>query len=347
MSAPADQHPPPFDTGAGPYLSVVAPCYNEEEVLPEFHRRVTAVCQGMPGGYELVLVDDGSTDRTWSTLQTLVERDARLVAVKLARHHGQALALAAGLSVCRGQRVLIIDADLQDPPELLPEMMRLMDGGVDVVYGQRRRRAGENPLKIWGASVFYRLLNWLADWPVPPDTGDFRLISRRVLELLQAMPEPRRFTRGMISWLGFRQVALPFDRAPRYGGQTKWPLRKRRRLAWEAIISCSTWPLRLPWRLGAALGIGGLALVVSAVATSGSGGSAPWFLGLLAAIALVGAAQFFVLGLLGEYLERIHEQTRGRPLFVIETICRQAADTAAMYRQKPPPDTRSSDAATQ
>jgi len=297
--------------------------------LPEFHRRVTTVCQGIAGGYELVLVDDGSTDRTWSILQALVERDPRVVAVKLARNHGQALALAAGLSVCRGQRVLIIDADLQDPPELLPEMMRLMDAGADVVYGQRRRRTGESPLKIWGASLFYRLLNWLADWPVPPDTGDFRLISRRVLELLRAMPEPRRFTRGMISWLGFRQVALPFDRAPRHGGQTKWPLRKRRRLAWEAIISCSTWPLRLPYRLSAVFSIVGLALMAGAVTKSACGGIMPWFLGLLAAVTLIGAAQFLLLGLLGEYLERIHEQTRGRPLFVIEMIHRQDASTAA------------------
>ena len=180
-------------TESRPALSVVAPCYNEESVLPEFVRRVGAVLDSQPGTSEIVLVDDGSRDRTWPVMQELAAGDSRVVAVRLMRNHGHQLALTAGLSICRGERILIIDADLQDPPELLPDMMRLMEEGADVVYGQRRQRTGESLFKRASASAFYRLIGRMTDVDIPSDTGDFRLVTRRVLDLLLAMPERHRF----------------------------------------------------------------------------------------------------------------------------------------------------------
>ena len=192
-----------------PRLSVVIPCFNEEESLGELHRRVTAVCARVLGdAYEILLVDDGSIDRTWPMIADLAAADPQVVGVRLSRNHGHQLAVSAGLTVCTAERVLVLDADLQDPPELLPEMMRLMDAGADVVYGQREARLGETWFKRRSAACVDRVLNWLVDIRIPTDTGDFRLMSRRVLDHLNAMPEQYRFIRGMVSWLGFRQVPL-------------------------------------------------------------------------------------------------------------------------------------------
>src|SRR5262249_6461587 len=234
----------------GPELSFVSPCYNEEDGLRKFHRRVTAVGEGSQLSYEIVLVDDGSRDGTWDLMLELSAADPHLVCVKLSRNHGQQLALTAGLSACRGQRILILDADLQDPPELLPQMMDVMDQGAEVVFGQRRRRAGEARAKLATSALFYRLINMLIDVPIPADTGDFRLISRRVLDVFLTMPERQRFTRGMIAWLGFRQVPLLYDRDARHAGVTKWNARQLIKLAVDAVTSFSTRPLMLSSWLG-------------------------------------------------------------------------------------------------
>src|SRR5690242_12197275 len=198
---------------AAPHLSIVAPCYNEAEGLAELHRRITAIAERQVGGdYELVLVNDGSRDATWAKIVELAARDPHVVGATLSRNHGHQLALSAGLTLCRGARVLIIDADLQDPPELLPQMMALMDQGADVVYGQRISRDGETWFKRTTAGLFYRLLARLVDVPIPVDSGDFRLMSRRALDVLNAMPEQHRFIRGMVSWIGMRQVPLLYRR---------------------------------------------------------------------------------------------------------------------------------------
>ncbi|MFP4054770.1 MAG: glycosyltransferase family 2 protein, partial [Phycisphaerae bacterium] len=216
----------PSAPGDAPRYSVVAPCYNEEESLPEFLRRTVAACGQVEGSWEIVLVDDGSSDRTWQFITDCAAEDPRVVGVKLSRNHGHQLALSAGLTICRGERVLIIDADLQDPPEALPEMDRLMDAeNADVVYGQRGKRAGETIFKRASAAGFYRLINRLSDTSIPVDTGDFRLISRRALDVLMSMPERHRFVRGMVSWIGFTQVPYRYDRDSRYAGDTKYPLR--------------------------------------------------------------------------------------------------------------------------
>src|SRR5579872_1926325 len=222
-----------------PALSVVAPCYNEEGVLPEFLRRLGVVLDDLKTTSEIVLVDDGSRDGTWKLLTEAAAADSRVVAVRLMRNHGHQLALTAGLSICRGERILIIDADLQDPPELLPEMLALMDQGADVVYGQRRQREGEGLLKRLTAAAFYRLMGQLSDVPIPIDAGDFRLLTRRVLDTLLAMPERHRFLRGMVAWIGGRQVPIPYDRKPRAAGTPKYSLARMLRFAIDAITAFS------------------------------------------------------------------------------------------------------------
>ncbi len=288
----------------------------------EFHRRTSAVCRQVTESYEIVLVDDGSRDSTWAMMNEMAEHDAHLVLVKLSRNHGHQLALSAGLSVCRGQRVLIIDADLQDAPEHLPHMLAIMDQGADVVYGQRRHRAGESRFKLWTAAAFYRVLSRLSDTPIPADTGDFRLMSRRALDVLLSMPERHRFIRGMVSWIGFRQEPYLFDRDSRFAGSTKYPLRKMVRLAADALVAFSTWPLRLASILGVVAGLAGLILLAAALVNSLRGAGGIGWLVVLGALAVLSSLQLFVLGILGAYLGRLYEQGKGRPLFIIETIRR-------------------------
>jgi dolichol-phosphate mannosyltransferase len=301
-------------------LSVVVPCYNEADGLAALIERLADVCRTLAVAFEIVLVDDGSQDTTWPTMLVLCREHPELVAVKLSRNHGHQLALTAGLSVCRGRRILIIDADLQDPPELLPEMIRLMDAGADVVYGRRRERAGEGPLKKLTAAGFYRLIQRLSDVPIPPDTGDFRLMSRRALDVLLAMPERHRFIRGMVSWIGFRQEAILYDRAPRFAGRTKYNYRKMIRFALDAITGFSVRPLQLASLAG--FGFGLLAAVVLAYAFFGWAFSrtVSGWTSLIAVVALLGSVQLFVLGIIGEYLGRLYVQSQGRPLFIIERI---------------------------
>jgi glycosyltransferase involved in cell wall biosynthesis len=313
-------HSSPAPAKDAPDISVVAPCYNEEAVLHEFYRRLTAVADSLGLTFEIVLIDDGSRDRTWDVMQTLSASDPRLVCVKLSRNHGHQLALTAGLTMCRGKRILVIDADLQDPPELLPQMLELMNQGAEVVYGQRRQRAGESTVKLATASIFYRCLNRLTDVPIPKDTGDFRLISRRVLDLFLAMPERQRFIRGMISWLGFRQVPLLYDRDPRYAGETKYPMRKMCRLAVDAVTSFSTRPLVLASVLGLLFSTVAFGLLGYAIFSWLFLDTVPGWTSNMVVITLLGGIQLLVLGIQGEYIGRLYEQAKGRPLFLIDQV---------------------------
>jgi polyisoprenyl-phosphate glycosyltransferase len=318
----------PAETASTPWLSVVLPCYNEGEVIVETHRRVTAVCRATGRSYELIVVNDGSTDDTRAKLLELSKTDPQLVIVNLSRNHGHQAALSAGLHFTRGGRILIMDADLQDPPELLPEMLQKMAEGVDVVYAQRRSRFGDAPLKRFFCAVYYRLLHWLADTHIPLDTGDFRLISRRVRDLIVAMPERQRFIRGMVSWVGFRQEPILYDRDARFAGQTKYPLRKLVALAVDGILSSTCKPLRFALPIGVA-GISlsvvfGIYAVVSLLFVSRT---PPGWSSTIAAVAFFGGSQLVVLGILGEYLGRIYEQTRGRPLFLVDSVVRSTDET--------------------
>jgi dolichol-phosphate mannosyltransferase len=273
----------------------------------------------------MIFINDGSRDNTWAILDDLAAADPRLVLVNLSRNHGHQLALTAGLSLCRGSRVLIIDADLQDPPELLARMLLLMDAGADVVYGRRRRRRGESAFKIFTASLFYLIIGLLSDVPLPWDAGDFRLISRRVLEVLSMMPERHRFVRGMVSWIGFSQVPIDFERDSRYAGRTKYSVSKMVRLAADAITASSTRPLLLPVVLAAVSAVVGATLLVCATfgrLSGGTGGIWPFALGVAS---LFGAGNFLALGILGVYVGRLYQQAIGRPLFVVERVVRRYA----------------------
>jgi dolichol-phosphate mannosyltransferase len=314
---------------AVPSISVVTPCYNEEESIGELYDRVTAVCQRVADkNYEFVLVNDGSCDRTWSRMLALSARDPCVVAVNLSRNHGHQLALSAGLSLCRGERILILDADLQDPPELLPAMMARMDAGADVVYGQRIERQGETTFKRLTASAFYRMFRQIVDIQIPLDTGDFRLMSRRALDVLNRMPEQHRFIRGMVSWIGFHQEPLPYARAARFAGTTKYPLSKMLRFALDAITSFSIKPLRLASWLGLCAGTAGLVAILYVLGSWILGRTVEGWSSLMIVILLLGSSQLFVVGLLGEYIGRLYLESKGRPLFIIESVVRQH-DTGA------------------
>ncbi|MBW0017768.1 MAG: glycosyltransferase family 2 protein [Mycobacterium sp.] len=303
-----------------PAISVVVPCYDEEAVLPEFLRRVGTVLSSLGGTSEVVLVDDGSRDLTWEIMSKAAAEDPRIVAVGLMRNHGHQLALTAGLSVCRGERVLIIDADLQDPPELLPDMMALMDEGADVVYGQRRHREGEGIFKRATARIFYRTLSRVTDVDIPHDTGDFRLITREVLSLLMSMPERHRFIRGMVAWIGGKQVPLVYDRKARAAGESKYPFTKMVRFASDAVTGFSVTPLKLSTRLGWAMaGVGFFFAIYSTIGAI-LGHTIPGWSSLMAALCLLSGMQFLMLGAIGAYLGRLYDQSKGRPLFMIREV---------------------------
>jgi glycosyltransferase involved in cell wall biosynthesis len=309
-----------MDPANRPVLSVVAPCYDEQEALPEFVRRVGAVLDGLGGTSEIVLVDDGSRDGTWNIMTEAAARDPRIVAVQLMRNHGHQLALTAGLTVCRGERILIIDADLQDPPELLTDMMALIDQGADVVYGQRRQRDGESLFKRASAATFYRLIGRLTDVYIPPDTGDFRLMTRRVLDLLLGMPERHRFIRGMVAWIGGKQVPFVYDRQARAAGESKYPLAKMLRFAADAITAFSVVPLMASMTIGWVMAAVGFAFFVYSIVGWLMGANLPGWTSLMAAVGLLGGMQFLMLGIIGAYLGRLYDQSKGRPLFMIRAI---------------------------
>ena len=245
-------------------LSIVVPCFNEEACLPALHDRLSAAAKGVVGSdYEIVLVNDGSRDSSWAIMRRLAATDPRLVAINLSRNHGHQLALTAGLDLCRGDVILVIDADLQDPPELLGDMLATMEReDADVVYGVRKSRAGETAFKRATAHGFYRLLSRATEVDIPLDAGDFRLMSRRALDALLAMPEQARFIRGMVAWIGFNQVPFLYDRQERLAGETKYPLGKMIRFALDALTGFSSAPLKLASHAGLWLAVGSLLLIV-------------------------------------------------------------------------------------
>lgn len=304
-----------------PRLSIVAPCYNEEESLEVFCGRATAAARRLLGeDFEVVLVDDGSKDATWSIMERLCGTDPRIVAVRLLRNHGHQLAATAGLSVSRGERVMLIDADLQDPPELLAEMMALMDQGAHVVYGQRLQREGESAFKKFTAHAFYRLLTRLSAVAIPEDTGDFRLMERRIVDALLMMPERQRFIRGMVSWVGGKQIALKYNRDARYAGESKYPLAKMLHFATDAITSFSTVPLRLSIWLGTGAAVLAFAMLVYTIVEWFFGHTIQGWSSLMTAVTFFAAVQLIVLGVVGEYIGRVMHEVKGRPLFLIDEV---------------------------
>jgi dolichol-phosphate mannosyltransferase len=329
-------------------LSVIIPCFNEEACLEVLHRRVGAAAKKAVGDdYEIVLINDGSRDSSWTVMQRLAAQDPHLVAINLSRNHGHQLALTAGLDLCSGDAILIIDADLQDPPELLGDMLATMRAeGADVVYGVRKSRAGETAFKRATAHGFYRLLSRATEVDIPLDAGDFRLMSRRALDALLAMPEQARFVRGMVAWIGFRQVPFQYDRQERLAGETKYPLRKMVRFALDALTGFSSAPLKLASHAGLWLAVGSLLLIVYIVYSWVGGRSIQGWTSLMLVVVVLGAVQMFVLALMGEYIGRLYNEAKRRPLYIVQDIAGQPADRATRLGviaspAKPQPSRRS------
>jgi dolichol-phosphate mannosyltransferase len=304
-----------------PELTVVVPVFDEEDVLPALYERLSAALDATGAGWEILLVNDGSRDASLVIMKRLRARDPRVGFVNLARNFGHQLAVSAGMAHARGRAVVLIDADLQDPPELIGEMLRLWREGYDVVYGQRRERRGESLFKRASASLFYRALGALTAVDIPVDTGDFRLMSRRVVDAMNALPEHHRFIRGLVAWVGFRQIALPYDRAPRQAGETKYPLRKMLRFAADATVAFSFTPLRVATALGFVISLSCFVYAAYAVyAKLVEGSVVSGWTSLMVAVLFLGGVQLLCLGAIGEYLGRVYEEVKGRPLYLVERV---------------------------
>ncbi|HEX2995198.1 MAG TPA: glycosyltransferase family 2 protein [Anaerolineales bacterium] len=299
--------------------SIVAPIYNELENLPQLYRRVKDVMDSTGEPWELILVDDGSTDGSTDAIRKLAKKDKKHIRpVIFARNFGHQIAITGGWDYARGEAVVIIDADLQDPPELILEMIKKWKEGYEVVYAVRAEREGESWFKLWTASLFYRIIYRITDVKIPLDTGDFRLMDRKVVDVLRTMRERHRFPRGMSAWVGFKQIGVDYKRAARTAGETKYPFRKMFRLALNAITSFSYFPLQVATFFGfASAGIAILA-IVPVVYLRMTGSQA--FFGqatTLIAVLFLGGVQLISLGILGEYIGRLYDEAKGRPLYIV------------------------------
>lgn len=299
----------------------MVPVYNEREVLPELHRRVSEVMQASGETWELVMVDDGSIDGSTEVLRALAERDGHVRVIELARNFTHQLAVTAGLDYARGQAVVIIDADLQDPPAVIPELIAKWREGYEVAYAVRAERAGETWFKQATAKLFYRLVRRIADVDIPLDTGDFRLLDRKVVDSLKSMRERHRFLRGMTSWLGFKQVGVPYRREARFAGRTKYPLRRMMRLALNAITGFSYFPLQLATYFGfACAALSALSIPVVIYLRLSGRAALTGQATTLIAVLFLGGVQLISLGIIGEYLGRMYDEVRGRPLYVVRRV---------------------------
>jgi polyisoprenyl-phosphate glycosyltransferase len=305
-----------------PVYSLIVPLYNEQETLPELVRRLTDVMNGLDAPTELILINDGSQDQSLPLLRSFHQKDDRICYINLARNFGHQIAVTAGLNFVRGKMAVILDADLQDPPELIPELITQWRSGFQVVYAQRTRRVQESWLKQFLAYWFYRILRQLADVEIPTDTGDFCLLDRSVIDVLNQMPERTRYLRGLRSWVGFNQTAVPFSRDARFAGDVKYTFRKSLKLAMNGIVSFSQVPLRLSTYLGLFAAfialIMGLLILYWRIFVPNS--PLTGFTMILIAIFFLGAVQLVSIGILGEYIGRIYEEVKGRPLYTISEI---------------------------
>lgn len=299
-------------------LSVVVPCFNEEEVLPEFHRRTQAVLDQLDLDWEILYVNDGSRDGTLAVLRHLQDSSPNVAMLDLSRNFGKEIAMTAGLEKAVGDAVVVIDADLQDPPELIPELVRCWREGFDVVYAKRESRSGETRLKILTAHLFYRSMARLSRVQIPADTGDFRLLSRRAVDSLGELREQHRFMKGLFSWVGYAQVAVPYRRDPRFAGDTKWNYWKLWNFAVEGITSFSTVPLRAATYLGLLIALFAFAYaLIIFYKTLVYGDSVRGYPSLMVVILLLGGIQLVGIGVLGEYIGRIFNETKNRPLYFL------------------------------
>jgi dolichol-phosphate mannosyltransferase len=300
-----------------PELSVVVPVFNEEvNIVPMYERLVAALSEHV-AGLEILYVDDGSADDSWEKISELATRDQRVRGVRFARNFGHQAALTAGVDGARGRAVVIIDGDMQDPPEVILEMVDRWRDGFEVVYGQRENREGETWFKLVTASAFYRILRGITNVDIPVDTGDFRLMGPRAVAAFRAMPERNRFIRGLVSWIGFPQTAVRYQRQAREAGETKFPVRKMTRFALDGITSFSFFPLRLATWTGFAVSIFAFLYIVVVLILKATGVSWLGYTSLMASILFLGGVQLLMIGIMGEYLARIFDEVKRRPLYLV------------------------------
>lgn len=295
----------------------MVPVYNEEETLHELTRRLRQVLEGLVSTWEILFVDDGSRDRSWEIILQLAQEEPRIRGLRFSRNFGHQMAFFAGIEHAKGDAVVIMDGDLQDPPELIPELLAKHRQGYEVVYAVRAARHGETLFKKFTAKIFYRLFAKLTSLNLPLDTGDFRLMGKKAVEAFKRLPERHRFTRGLVTWLGFSQVGVTYERAPRYAGSSKYPLRKMLRLAFDAITSFSHAPLQVATGLGFLVSAFAFVYIVVALALKLAGGFQPGYTSLVATMLFLGGVQLVMVGLLGEYVGRIYDEVKRRPLYLV------------------------------
>lgn len=303
-----------------PVYSVVAPVFNEEETLPHFYERMIAVMEGLSEPFELLLVNDGSRDSSFQIMKDLHQQDPRVRVIDFSRNFGHQIAISAGLDYAQGQAIIIVDSDLQDPPEVIPRLVERWKNGAEVVYAQRAKRVGETKFKLVTATLFYRLIRAITSVNIPRDVGDFRLMDRRVVDALVSMREHHRFMRGLSAWVGFRQEAVLYDRKERFAGQTKYPLMKMIHFSLDAITSFSHLPLQLATTFGFILAsISLIGIVLAAILRlfiNAIVGQAT----TLILVLFLGGVQLIFLGIIGEYLGRIYDEVRARPLYIVHHV---------------------------
>lgn len=301
-------------------ISIIVPMYFEEEVAEECYNRLTTVAKENNLSYEIVFVNDGSTDATFEILKKIAQKDQRVKVISFSRNFGHQIAVTAGIDKASGDAIVIIDADLQDPPEVIPEMIKLWEDGYDVVYGKRKKRDGESWFKLATAKAFYRMLDKMSNVKIPMDTGDFRLMDRRVVEALKQMPEQNRFLRGMSSWVGFNQTPLEYERKERFAGKTKYPLKKMIKFALDGIFSFSSKPIKMVEYIGSFIALIALSILVCLLVTTSirpNSITIGWTL-IITIIAFIGGVQLLSIGVVGEYIARIYDESKGRPLYIID-----------------------------
>ena len=301
-------------------ITIIIPLYNEELVLDECYNRVSNICNSIDNyEYEIIFINDGSQDKTLEMLESIAQNDNHVKVISFSRNFGHQCAVTAGLKHVTGDAIVIIDSDMQDPPELIPEMLKLWEQGNDVIYGKRKKRDGESKFKLFTASMFYKTLNALADVEIPKNTGDFRLVDRKVVDAINAMPEHNKFLRGLFSWVGYNQYAFEYERKERFAGKTKYPLKKMLKLATDGIIGFSTKPLKLLGTLGFfSIVISCIVLIYSLLsfAFKWNNITAGWT-SIMVAITFFAGIQLVSLWMISEYIGRIYDETKGRPQYII------------------------------